>query len=234
MALLPETREVMARYDAWLAEVVQAPERLAARGRRVLRNLFRRTRNMVLGMLGVVFLAFLYGNLVGPIGFLGLLVMVLGMLGVAMLLATWPPHKDIAPLKMTDVSMVARSRRLRAWLLQARRTFPVAVVPAIEQLAEQLEALEPELQRLGPSAPAADDARRLLAVHMPRLLESYRLLPEGTRETAEARSHFLEGVQVVTSELERLTSTISDERMRALEIEGRFLESRYGNTKSSS
>lgn len=226
--LLPETRAALARYDAWLAGVMRSPERLALRTRQFVGHLARRIRNMVLGMLGVVFLAFLYGNLVAPIGFLGLLLMLFAMLGVSMVLATWPPARPAGPPAPKDAPLATQASRLVSWLEQARLSLPVGVVGDLDRLIERLHELTPELQRLPADSPEADDARRLLVGHLPRLVETYRQLPPTARAEGQAQAHFREGLQVVATELARLSTAISAERLRALETEGRFLGSRYG------
>ncbi len=228
MALLPETRAALARYDAWLAGVVQSPERLAARARRMVRHVARRVRNMVFGMLGVVFLAFLYGNLVAPIGFLGLLLMLFAMLGVAVLLAGWPPLREPGPPKLGSVSLSALPQRLCAFLEQVQAEVPPGVAADLDRLLVRLGELAPELRRLPPESPEADDARRLLAGHLPRLVESYRRLPPSARAGATAEAHVRDGLRMVAAEVERLTEALAAGRLRALETEGRFLGSRYG------
>ena len=228
MALLPQTREVLARYDAWIADMVQAPGRLAFRAGRLARHAAWRLRNMVFGMIGVVFLAFLYGNLVAPIGFLGLLLMLFAMLAVALLLAGWPPRRQPVRPPLDGVPLAALPSQLGGWLLDMRPGMPAAVAVRLDRLRDRLLDLAPGFRRLDPETLAAEDARRLLVGHLPRLVESYRLLPARVRASDSAQAHVLEGLQVVQGELERLEDAIAAERLRALETEGRFLGSRYG------
>jgi hypothetical protein len=95
----------------------------------------------------------------------------------------------------------------------------------------QLDRLAPELERMDPATPEADEARRLLSDHLPRLVKSYAEVPVTHRTSAEAQAHFRDGLKVVGGEIDRLTSDLARERLKALETEGRFLESRYGAKK---
>ena len=64
--MLPETRDALARYDAWLARTVKSPDHVAAQARRLeraTRSVGRRLRNMILGVFAVV----LGGNKVRPV-----------------------------------------------------------------------------------------------------------------------------------------------------------------------
>ncbi len=231
MAMLPETRDALARYDAWLARTVKSPDHVAAQARRLeraTRSVGRRLRNMILGVFAVVLGAFLYGNLVAPLGFVGLMLTIVSMLCVMVLFASWPGAKAPKLEKLPDVPLATLPAKIETWLEAQRPALPAPAAHEVDMVMMQLNRLAPELRQLDPATPQADDARRLLSDHLPRLVKSYAEVPATHRGTAEAQAHFRDGLKVVGGELERLTTDLARERIRALETEGRFLESRYG------
>lgn len=234
MAMLPETRDALARYDAWLARTVKSPDHMAAQARRLeraTRSVGRRLRNMIFGVFAVVLGAFLYGNLVAPLGFLGLVLTLVAALSVILLLSSWPKDRAPALEKLPDAPLAALPAKIETWLEAQRPALPAPAAREVDLVMMQLNRLAPELKQLDPATPEADDARRLLSDHLPRLVKSYAEVPATHRGTAEAQAHFRDGLKVVGSELDRLTTDLARERLRALETEGRFLESRYGPAK---
>ena len=237
MTMLPETRDALARYDAWLARTVKSPDHVAAQARRLeraTRSVGRRLRNMILGVFAVVLAAFLYGNIVAPLGFLGLMLTVLGAIVVMVILSSWPGDKAPKLDKLPEMPLATLPAKIETWLEAQRPALPAPAAREVDMVMMQLNRLAPELKQLDPATPEADDARRLLSDHLPRLVKSYAEVPATHRGTAEAQAHFRDGLKVVGSELDRLTTDLARERMRALETEGRFLESRYGGTGKKS
>ena len=95
----------------------------------------------------------------------------------------------------------------------------------------QLDRLSPELAKLNPASPMADEARRLIGDHLPRLVRTYSEVPVTHRATPEATQRLREGLKVVSNEIVRMTDSIARDSLDALEVEGKFLESRYEATK---
>jgi hypothetical protein len=230
MALLPETREALARYDAWVARTLGSPDRLALAGQRVrrgIRAIGRRIRNMVLGVFGVAVLAFLYGTLVAPLGFLGVVVMVLGMYAAMMLFAGWPAERVPRAADLPNGSLATLPERVADWLGALHLPLPVRLTAEVDALAIDIRQLGRLVERITPDSARAADIERLLARHLPRLMDSYGELPPAARHSADADAHFREGLQVIRAEVGRMTAELSAERLQALETEGRFLKSRY-------
>lgn len=234
MSMLPETRDALARYDEWLARTMKNPDTLKVQARRLertTRSVGRRARNMLFGAFAVVLAAFLYGNLVAPLGFLGLMVTAMAAMCVMVLLSSWPREREPTLEALPQTPLNALPGQVETWLESQRRALPAPVAGEIDRVMAQLDRLAPELKTLDPATPQADDARRLLSDHLPRLVKSYAEVPATHRATAEAQGHLRDGLKVVGSELDRLTTDLARERLRALETEGRFLESRYGGSK---
>ncbi len=233
MAMMPETREALARYDEWVARTVKSPDAIAGHARtlgRKTRSVARRLRNMLLGVLAVLFGALLYGMLVSPLGFAGIILTLILSILVMLFLAGWPKEREPTLEKLPDVPLTALPAQVEDWLQGQRRALPAPALRDIDRIMTQLDALAPQLAKLDPASPMADDARRLVGDHLPRLVKSYAEVPASHRASAEASARFREGLNVVGSEIDRLTTTIARDSLTALEVEGRFLESRYKGT----
>jgi hypothetical protein len=232
--MLPETRDALARYDEWLARTMKSPDAMAVQTKRLkrgVRSVGRRMRNMALGVLVVLVAAILYGTLVSPLGFVGVMVTAMVAMCVMVLLSSWPGAPAPRLEKLPDAPLAALPAQVEGWLEAQRPALPAPAAHEVDRIMAQLDRLAPELKQLDPATPQADDARRLLSDHLPRLVKSYAEVPVTHRTSAEAQGHFRDGLKVVGSEIDRLTSDLARERLKALETEGRFLESRYGPKK---
>lgn len=228
--MMPETREALARYDEWLARTVKSPDAIAVQARRLerkTRSVGRRLRNMLLGALAVVLSAFLFGMFVAPLGFLGIVVTALAAMTAMAFLSSWPREREPTLEALPQVALPALPAQVEDWLETQRKALPAPAVREVDRIMAQLDALSPQLKKLDPTSPMAEDARRLLGDHLPRLVRSYAEVPATHRASPEASAHFREGLKVVGTEIDRMTTTIARESLTALEVEGRFLETRY-------
>jgi hypothetical protein len=236
MSMLPETRDALARYDEWLARTMKNPDTLAVQTKRLkrgARDVGRRVRNMAIGVLLVLVGAILYGTFVAPLGFAGVVATAMIAMCTMILMGSLsgrspPPRLE----KLPEAPLAALPAQVETWLEAQRPALPAPAAREVDLIMAQLDRLAPELRTLDPATPQADDARKLLADHLPRLVKSYAEVPATHRASGEAQSHFRDGLKVVGQELDRLTTDLARERLRALETEGRFLESRYGTKKS--
>jgi hypothetical protein len=234
MTIRPETRAALARYDEWLERTLKSREGMTRRAKRLERGarlVGRRLRNMALSVLAVLVAAFLYGGIVAPLGFLGVMTTFLAAICAMLIFSNWPPAPAPRLEKLPQAPLGALPSQLEIWLDAQRPALPAPAAHEIDLVLAQLDRLGPELRQLDPATPQAEDARRLLGDHLPRLVKSYAEVPATHRGTVEAQAHFREGLRVVGGEIDRLTQEIAKERLRALETEGRFLESRYGAKK---
>jgi hypothetical protein len=190
-------------------------------------------RNMALGVLLVLVGAILYGTFVAPLGFAGLVATAMLAMCMMVLMSSLPSSRRAAPRleKLPEAPLAALPLQVEGWLEAQRPALPAPAAREVDRIMAQLDRLAPELQRMDPATPEADEARRLLSDHLPRLVKSYAEVPVTHRTSAEAQAHFRDGLKVVGGEIDRLTSDLARERLKALETEGRFLESRYGAKK---
>lgn len=234
--MLPETRDALARYDEWLARTMKSPEAVAVTTKRLKRGAKeagRRMRNMALGLFLVLVGAILYGTFVAPLGFAGVVATAMLAMCMMILMGSLPSSRRAAPKleKLPEAPLSQLPLHVEGWLEAQRPALPAPAAREVDRIMAQLDRLAPELQRMDPATPEADEARRLLSDHLPRLVKSYAEVPVTHRTSAEAQAHFRDGLKVVGGEIDRLTSDLARERLKALETEGRFLESRYGAKK---
>jgi hypothetical protein len=234
--MLPETRDALARYDEWLARTMKSPDAVAVTTKRLKRGAQeagRRMRNMALGLVLVLVGAILYGTFVAPLGFAGVVATAMLAMCMMILMGSLPGRAMRAPKleKLPEAPLAALPQQVEGWLEAQRPALPAPAAREVDRIMAQLDRLAPELERMDPATPEADEARRLLSDHLPRLVKSYAEVPVTHRTSAEAQAHFRDGLKVVGGEIDRLTSDLARERLKALETEGRFLESRYGAKK---
>ena len=232
--MMPETREALARYDEWLARTMREPGALpetlkhqTRRLQRKTRSVGRRLRNMLYGAFAVVLAAVLFGVFVAPIGFAGILLTVLAAMCVMVFLSSWPKERAPTLEALPQVALPALPGQVEHWLEGQRLALPAPAARDVVRIMAQLNQLAPQLKTLEPASPLAEDARRLIGDHLPRLVRTYAEVPARERGSAEATGHLREGLKVVGAEIDRISTTIARESLSALEVEGRFLESRY-------
>lgn len=222
--------ETWARNEARLDQLLKSQPLLAARARRLKRRteaLLRRLARMVGGAAAVALIAFFWGIFVSPIGFSGVALTLITMFAVFLLLAFYPRERDIAAQALPQTPIGLLPAQVEDWLALQRSALPAPSRNSLDHIIMKIDGLTPDLQRLPMADPRAADAQRLLSDHLPRLVQSYTEVPERLRTDKDVERQLQEGLDVVSSELDRLSRDLGRDRLDALEVEGRFLQSRY-------
>lgn len=175
-----------------------------------------------------------WGLIVGPIGVGGLLLVGLiggiAVLAALMMGAGTPPPE---PASLGDAPPAALPAYTEAWLDSQRRALPALAAPQVDAIAAQLATLETQLQRVPAGDPVAQDVSRLLARHLPELVDSYTRVPAEQRvRTIDEQGRNLDttlvdGLKVVEEQLARASEQLAAADRDALVVQGKFLESRY-------
>ncbi len=220
------------KAELLLERLRESPEVQQARTlrlKRKARNLVKRFVRVVAGMFAVALGSLIFSQTVMPLGVFGFVVVVpLLMLLVALVLARWPRTRVEDEIALARTALPALPPRVEEWLDSKRPALPAPAKAEVDRILLQLDTLAPQLAKLPSGSPEAQDARRLMAEHLPRLVESYEAVPVRVRSRdREANRQLTDGLRVVGEELERLNLRLASEQLDALEIEGRFLESRY-------
>jgi hypothetical protein len=115
------------------------------------------------------------------------------------------------------------------WLLEHRKTIPIEALGALDRIFQRLNDIHPHVQALEPNGPLAWDLRRMIADHLPRLIDAYAGLPSSVRESdAELLPRLVAGLETCDRELIRLCREASAAHLHSFQVQNRFLETRYG------
>ncbi|HKT86623.1 MAG TPA: hypothetical protein VJQ77_11135 [Novosphingobium sp.] len=192
---------------------------------------WRRLRRAFLALMGIMIVSIGAGIFLdGLPDTTWLLTMLLGAV-VFIVLSLYPaaPRPKAEQLSSVELAELAGSTEL--WLEARRRALPSAAVDCIDMIGVRLEQLAPQLAALDENGPAAREVRKLLAEHLPGLVDSYTRIPAALRNQEHAGStpseQLVDGLRVIADEIEAMSHDLSRNDLDALATRGRFLETKY-------
>ncbi|MFC7536829.1 hypothetical protein ACFQPG_05540 [Sphingomonas sp. GCM10030256] len=226
------TLEMVDRVNRSLDE--KGGEVAAARRRerqRVNRAIGRRLATVGVAV-GVISLLTIVVGLIMPIGMFGFLAAVGIAIGIAALLFFWP-GENATPTVPKDVGNTEMVQRFDSFLYKTRRALPAPAQTVVDGISAELGTLKTTLERVDPLDPDAQDARRLMSVHLPGLVERYVNVPPGYRSEPDAEGltvdqRLVEGLDAAKSALGEVNQRLAKRDMDAFQTHGRFIQSRYG------
>lgn len=183
----------------------------------------------------LIWLATIAIGLVRPIGMFGFLAALVVTVVVAILLIARGGRQVVsAPAPSTDLPNGAMVERFDSYIYRARADLPAPGRAEIDAISRVLPSLKQTLERVETLDPAAQDARRLMSVHLPGLIDRYLRVPpayrgekDGEGKTVDER--LVEGLTAGRSALAEVSEQLARADMAALETQGRFIKSRYGD-----
>ena len=224
-AVLARATEVFARHDG----VVGAARAAATQAGKAAGDLARRASRAA-GVLGAAGMGAVgYAVAVAPIGVEALLIGV-PVAGVAALgAALLPTRRKLPPApKFAELPPSRLAPAAREWLELRARGFPRAAAPTVKRILDRLAALAPVIAALPATHAALVEARRMLSDHLPRLVDAWAGVPPPARvENPEVDTQLVGGLAVIAEELDRLWEALTQDKIRDLAAEGRFLDARY-------
>jgi hypothetical protein len=185
----------------------------------------------VLVAAGVVLLgAAVFGLLVQPLGFVGLLALTVLLIGVAVLFGRAPfPEPRQADLRKTDLKQLAG--RTEIWLEAQRPMLPAPARTLVDGIGVQLDLLAPQLQTLDPSEPAAANIRKLVGEDLPELVAGYQRIPAGLRGEAHAGrtpdETLVGGLKMLEAEIGSAARSLATGELDKLATRERYLQLKY-------
>jgi len=213
------------------------PARDAARRerQRLNQDLGRRAARVGIAV-GLVSLVTIVVGLVMPIGMFGFLAAVGLAIGIAALFAFMPSKDRTIAAPATDLPNGEMVQRFDSYLFRSRRALPAPAQGEIDAISAVLPSLRQTLERLDPLDPNAQDARRLMSIHLPGLIDRYVNVPQGFRgerdgEDKTVDERLVEGLAAGRTALREIGEKIARSDIAALETQGRFIRSRYGEEK---
>jgi hypothetical protein len=169
-----------------------------------------------------------------PIGMFGFLAAVGLAIGVAALLAFTPSEMRTVAPPSTDLPNGEMVQRFDSYLYRTRRALPPRAQAEIDAISSALPPLRQTLERVETLDPNAQDARRLMSIHLPGLIDRYMHVPapfrgerDGEDKTVDER--LVEGLAAGRVALNEICEQLARADIAAVETQGRFIKSRYGN-----
>jgi hypothetical protein len=238
-----------------VTEVTEKVERAIARFERVTRQLddrggpaqeaarrerqrlnagLGRTAAKIAGVVAMIWTVALVIGLLKPIGMFGFLAaLVVTVVAVGLMLERTAQQAVSVPAPSTDLPNGAMVERFDSYIYRTRSALPAPAQAELDSISRILPSLKQTLERVETLDPVAQDARRLMSIHLPGLIERYERVPaayhnetDGEGKTVDER--LLEGLAAGRSALSEISEQLARADVAALETQGRFIKSRYG------
>lgn len=209
------------------------PAREAAKRERQRLNAgIGRTLTKVGVAVGLISLAAIFIGLIRPIGMFGFLAAVGLAIGVAAYLLFSGGREVAAPTVSPDLPNSEMVQRFDSYIFHTRRALPAPAQAELDLLSAQLPSLFQTLERIPDLDPNAQDARRLMSVHLPNLIDRYQHVPNAYRhqrdgEGVSVDERLVEALAAGRQALGEISEKLARADMAAFETQGRFIQSRY-------
>ena len=231
-----KVERAIARFDRVTRQMDErgGPAREAARRARARRNadLAGRVKRVGVAILVISIITIVVG-FIRPIGMFGFLAAIGLALGIAALLAFRPSETRSVAAPAADLPNGEMVQRFDSYLYRTRRALPAPAQGEIDAIGSVLPGLRQALERVDMLDPDAQDARRLMSIHLPGLIERYSHVPtayrgeeDGEGKTADER--LVEALAASRAALGEISEKLARDDLAALETQGRFIQSRYG------
>jgi hypothetical protein len=188
----------------------------------------------------VIWLVTMVIGLVKPIGVFGFLaaLLVTGVVA-AVLIARGGREAISPPAPSTDLPNAAMVDRFDSYIYRVRGALPAPAQAELDQISRILPSLKQTLGRVETLDPSAQDARRLMSIHLPGLVERYVHVPPAYRQEQDGEGktvdqRLVEGLAAGRSALGEVSEPLARADVAALETQGRYIQSRYGEQQIES
>lgn len=219
----------------------QGPSKDAARRERQRLNAgFFRTAVRVAMVVAFVWLATLVVGFVKPIGMFGFLAALLVTAMIAVFVIARGGRQAVsAPAPAADLPNGVMVDRFDSYLYRSRRALPAPAQAELDSISRLLPSLKQTLERVETLDPAAQDARRLMSIHLPGLIERYERVPPAFRQEEDGEGktvnqRLVEGLAAGRTALTEVSEQLARADMAAFETQGRFIQTRYGEERIDS
>ena len=198
-------------------------------------DLGQRVKRVGVAILLVSILTIVVG-LITPIGMFGFLGAVGLAIGVAALLAFGPARQRSAAAPSADLPNGEMVQRFDSYLYRVRRALPAPAQAEIDAISSTLPTLRQTLERVETLDPNAQDARRLMSIHLPGLIDRYAQVPAAYRQETDGEGktvdeRLTEGLAAARTALGEISENLARGDLAAFETQGRFIKSRYGEER---
>lgn len=230
-----KVQRALARFDRVtraLDERDGASREAARRERqRLNRDLGRRIARVGIAV-GVISVLTIIVGLIMPIGIFGFIAAVGIAIGIGALLA-FSPAGPTARAPGPDLPNGQMVQRFDSYLYRTRQALPAPARSEIDAISRRLPSLKETLERVETLDPKAQDARRLMSLHLPGLIDRYLNVPSEFRRQEDVEGltvdqRLVEGLSAARNALDEICDELARKDMDAFQTQGRFIKSRYG------
>ncbi|MBH1992158.1 MAG: hypothetical protein I8H86_04655 [Sphingomonadaceae bacterium] len=226
---------VLADAEAVLRRHSDRRQSLSTRARqRRNAGLMRKVKYAFWAVLAVL-LASTVAGFVMPLGTTGVMIVLGVMIAALLLIALLPSEPSVRTESLAETELAALPLKTEIWLENQRKALPAPAITLVDSIGVKLEALAPQLERLNPQEPAAQEVRRLLADHLPELVTGYQSIPQPLRrEERNGRvpeKQLADGLSVIDAEITRMSEQLASGDLDKLATQNRFLELKYQEAK---
>jgi hypothetical protein len=232
-----KVERAIARFERVTRQIDErdGPARAAARRERQRLNArFGRTAVRLAMAIAAIWFATIIIGLVNPIGIFGFLAaLVVTVLVAGIVLARSGRQVVSAPAPAADLPNGAMVDRFDSYIYRTRQALPAPARVELDAISQVLPSLKQTLMRIETLDPAAQDARRLMSIHLPGLIERYQRVPQSYRQETDGEGktvdqRLVEGLAAGRAALSDVAEQLARADVAALETQGRFIQSRYG------
>jgi hypothetical protein len=233
-----KVERAIARFDRVTRQLDQrdGPAQAAARRERERLNAgLGRTAAKIAGALVLIWLAAVIVGFLKPIGMFGFLAALVATVVVTgVLLARGGRQAISAPAPSTDLSNGPMVDRFDSYLYRVRPALPAPAQAEVDAMSAILPSLKKTLERVETLDPTAQDARRLMSIHLPGLIDRYANVPAAYRSEQDSEGktvdeRLVESLAAARGALSEVSQQLARSDLAAFETQGRFIESRYGD-----
>jgi hypothetical protein len=223
--------QAIARFDDLVTRLDgDAPSPRSGHGR-TARGMGKRLANIGMAIGALIIATIGFGLFVGPIGWAGLFIVALAILGILIFFSTTSSEpKRVEYSEELPTKTVVR--QLDSLLARRRTALPAPAARRVDAISQQLPLLESRLAEVDALDPLAQDARRLMGKHLPELIDRYERVPAQYRHEKEGDGmsvdeRLVAGLDAARQALDEIGAKLSKQDIDAFETQGRFIESRY-------
>lgn len=194
-------------------------------------HLFRKIGRICMAGGAVLIAAALFGMLIRPLGFAGVMAVTLLLIGVAILFGKWPPFPEPRQADLPKADLKQLAGRTEIWLEAQRPALPAPARQLVDGIGVQLDLLAPQLQTLDPATPAAGNIRKLVGDDLPELVAGYQRIPAGLRGEAHAGrtpdETLVGGLKMLEREIGEAARSLAAGELDKLATRERYLQLKY-------
>jgi hypothetical protein len=233
-----KVENAIARFERVTRQLDQrgGPAQEAARRERQRLNAgIGRTVIRVAMAVAVIWLATIILGFVAPIGMFGFLAaLVVTVVVGGIVIANGGRRAISAPAPSADLPNGTMVDRFDSYIYRSRAALPAPAQAELDAISRILPSLKQTLSRLETLDPTAQDARRLMSIHLPGLIDRYERVPPAFRQEKDGEDktvdqRLIEGLAAGRAALTEVSEQLARADVAALETQGRFIQSRYGD-----